>query len=436
MPETVSFAQLEETLADARRVLSERAGLLIELLAKTASGRAELRRHQAGHSSMVSERSWHETGSSVRVTQGDALLAAGAAVRPAEAWELARSQLVIDDTADERVEAPSSPGGPEDEPATGRLVLSSERTPADGLDAIEACLSGGDALEVSLFEQELQVGRVRQRRLTSRGARREWDEEIVHWRARARLHADGDEAEVRLAWSGREWNEALAAALVERVRRAAEAELSGLTRPVSWSRIWLAPQVVAEVTAGWAPTLLGLTGQDASIDGGSVVVTGLRLVEDAVDEAGRSPRVDDAGRGLRRRVILDEEGWRRPALDDLPTCRPGFADTPGPGWLRLSWESDAAQADEELAAALGTGPRCEEVVTLGLDPVRLTWRGLASGTWLVDGEPHHRFTSWPLRLELGQLLRALRAGGPRPGTEHGSGRVRGVDLLVSALDGA
>jgi PmbA protein len=166
------------------------------------------------------------------------------------------------------------------------------------------------------------------------------------------------------------------------------------------------------------------------------VPSGLRLDEDAVDDAAaRSVPADGAGRRLERVALVREGRLVVPELERLPLVRPGIADAPRSGWLRLSWTSEAGRSDEELVGELGTGLLLERAVTESVDAASLSWTGQVEGWWVEDGVGRRAVARLPVTLDLPTLLSTVRAVGLESRMAHDSGTIRAVPWLLDGLPG-
>lgn len=231
-------------------------------------------------------------------------------------------------------------------------------------------------------------------------------------------------------WAGPGVDDDDARRLGARLGRLAAAHVAGVSAvPARGLRVLLSPAVVGEITHALAPGLLGL--EPAITPPPGAFSERLRLAEDAAEDgASRWPAVDGEGRPLRVLGVVREGHWVPPGPEVAPSVRPGVADVPRPGWLRLTWTWRDGVTDERLRGELGTGLLLEEARAHEVDVASLTWRGTVSGAWIEAGRERHGVVRVPWTVNLWELLARVEQGGGRPVAAHASGTIRSVPLLV------
>lgn len=327
--------------------------------------------------------------------------------------------------------APPEPPGETDGFAAPEPPAPEELAPL--LDAVLESLRAEDERA-----DRLELGRVRQARVTSRlWSSAGLDVEVVQPLALLEAEAIGREISRHAgsfdALAGPRLGLDDARRLGERLGRAVRRQLDGVPRGPGRGGMLLAPEVVGEISFRLAPALLGL--EPCAALGGEAAPrlgAGLRLAEDsATDAEARSVPVDGVGRPLRALDLAPAGVLAAPEPSRLPLVRPGIADPPQPGWLRLSWSTGEGLGDEELVERLGTGLYLERAVTDSIDAASLTWRGRAEGWWVENGVGKRPVARLPLELALAEVLPVVVAAGAEPRLAHASGTIRAVPWLLA-----
>ena len=235
------------------------------------------------------------------------------------------------------------------------------------------------------------------------------------------------------AWAGGSFSPADAERFGRSIGRAALLDLAGIAA-VPRGPVLLRPRALAEMTFALAPALLGLVPSRALLAASArdapAAHLSLRLLEDAAEDDARALPADGAGRPLGVTPVLEGGMLACPAAGDLPLVRPGTADLPQPGWLRLSWAwSPGARDEAELLERLGSGMVIENAATLEADADALSWSGSVAGRWFDQGR-ERAFCRVPLSFDLLDLLSRAKAGSAASESCHPSGTVRAISLLI------
>lgn len=429
--------------ADLARTI-ERLGALFEsqaeswdweLACKRSVGASFARRRDEASQS---ER-WTEEALAVRVRGPEGRSALSSAAGWESAEETALSALA--DARRQRLPCAPSPGFAEPwEPEPDRAPSRSRpQAPAELEQLLDVVLEA--AVNADARSGRLELGRVRAADVTTRWVNSRGLDLTVH-QGLAHLEAELIGRELRThagsadAVAGSQVGEEEARSLGDKLGRALRRQFDGAPLAPAKGRVLLTSEVVGEISFRLAPALLGLDGARAGLEGPRVSA-GLRLREDSAEDlVARSAAADGIGRRLELIDFVREGRLQPPDPARLPLVRPGIADPPRPGWLRLSWLAEGGQGDEELVAELGAGLLLERAVTDSFDARRLSWQGRVEGWWVEDGVGKRAVARLPLKVDLAQLLPTILAAGADPRPAHGSGTIRAVPWLLDGLPGS
>ncbi len=381
---------------------------------------------------------WTEEALAVRVSLPDGRSALASAAGWGEAEAVGAAEAALADAGRQRL--PCEPAAAfaaswSDEPSreTEEIALPDPAELGRWLDLVLEAAESADSREGRLELGRARAARVTSHLVNSRGLDLLVAQDLALLEAELGGRELAKHAGCSDAVAGSRFREDTARALGDKLGRGLRRQLDGVPLAPKEGRVLFTPEVVGEISFRLAPALLGLEGSRAGEEA-PAVGAGLQLSEDScADEAARSRPADGVGRPLERLDLVVEGRLELPESGRLPLVRPGIADPPRPGWLRLSWSAEQGRSDEELVAELGAGFLVERAVTRSFDAASLSWSGQVEGWWVEDGEGKRAVARLPLTLDLPSLLPMVVSAGAEPEPAHASGTIRAVPWLLDRL---